>query len=158
MRPGCDRLVAARLTFDPVGCAVWLDPPVDDDEPAQQVCSIHAATLTVPVDWTVTDRRFGAVGSADPPESRAVSARSVPRADPAPSDADGGTDAARGADAPGADPPVVVRRRRSGTGRQGLLDRAFRWTGPQRSVLTQASDPGDPDSGEEHEDGRSTDP
>jgi hypothetical protein len=63
MRPGCDREVAARLTFDPVGCAVWLDPPVAGDEPVQQVCSIHAATLTVPVGWTVTDRRFDAASS-----------------------------------------------------------------------------------------------
>ena len=70
MRPGCDREVAARLTFDPVGCAVWLDPPVLGDEPVQQVCSIHAATLTVPLGWTVTDRRFEATSSAATPPRR----------------------------------------------------------------------------------------
>jgi hypothetical protein len=52
--------VAARLTFDPVGCAVWLDPPLLGEEAVQLVCSIHAATLTVPLGWTVTDRRFEA--------------------------------------------------------------------------------------------------
>ena len=62
MRPGCDRPAAARLTYDTEAAAVWLDRPVPDSEPAQQVCSVHAATLTAPLGWTVTDRRLMAVG------------------------------------------------------------------------------------------------
>lgn len=62
MRPGCDRPAAARLTYDTEAAAVWLDRPLDDGQPAQQVCSVHAATLTAPLGWTVTDRRLVAVG------------------------------------------------------------------------------------------------
>ena len=182
MRPGCDRLVAARLTFDPVGCAVWLDPPAEGGEPVQQVCSIHAATLTVPLGWTVTDRRFESVGApapADPrsdgPHLRAVEdsrpvaplervAREPVPVEPVPVEAvpvepDAVEQVASGerermasppapipaepSDAtpeePGGEvsPAVVVRRRRTDRQRPGLLDRAFGWTGPQRSVLTQ---------------------
>ncbi len=64
MRPGCDRLAAARLTYDTAAGAVWLDPPVDDGQPAQQVCDVHAATLTAPLGWTMTDRRFIEVGAS----------------------------------------------------------------------------------------------
>ncbi len=66
MRPGCDRPAAARLTYDTVAAAVWLDRPTDDGEPAQQVCSVHAATLTAPLGWTVTDRRLLGVGTPRP--------------------------------------------------------------------------------------------
>lgn len=67
MRPGCDRAAAARLSYDTEAAAVWLDLPLDDGQPAQQVCSIHAASLTAPLGWTVTDRRSMAVGRADAP-------------------------------------------------------------------------------------------
>ncbi|MFV0317584.1 MAG: DUF3499 family protein [Microthrixaceae bacterium] len=65
MRPGCDRTAAARLTYDTEVAAVWLDRPDPDSEPAQQVCSVHAATLTAPLGWTVTDRRMMAVGPSN---------------------------------------------------------------------------------------------
>lgn len=68
MRPGCDRLAAARLTYDTESAAVWLDRPAEDSEPSQQVCSVHAATLTAPLGWTVTDRRLMSVGPAEPEE------------------------------------------------------------------------------------------
>jgi hypothetical protein len=155
MRPGCDRDVAARLTFDPVGCAVWLDPPVHGDEPVQQVCSIHAATLTVPLGWTVTDRRFEAPATpsvsttpAGPPS--AVSAEPV-SAEPEAAEPEAAEpeavepEAAEPPVTPATDvsepeevqPAVVVRRRRSERRRPGLLDRALRYSGPQQSVLTQ---------------------
>ncbi len=182
MRPGCDRLVAARLTFDPVGRAVWLDPPAESGEPVQQVCSIHAATLTVPLGWTVTDRRFESVGApapADPrsdgPRLRAVEdplavaplervarepvpVEAVPTepdaAEPVPVEPVASVEPERSVSPPvpslaepsdaapeepgtEASPAVVVRRRRTDRQRPGLLDRAFGWTGPQRSVLTQ---------------------
>jgi hypothetical protein len=70
--------VAARLTFDPVGCAVWLDPPALGEEPVQQVCSIHAATLTVPLGWTVTDRRFEAPTEPEPDRSTPPEAATRP--------------------------------------------------------------------------------
>ncbi len=70
MRPGCDRPAAARLTYDTDAAAVWLDRPVEDGQPAQQVCSVHAATLTAPLGWTVTDRRLLAVGSPEPGAER----------------------------------------------------------------------------------------
>ncbi|MGI9579337.1 MAG: DUF3499 family protein [Microthrixaceae bacterium] len=57
MRPGCDRRASAWVTYDANSSAVWLQDPRDDDEPAQLVCSLHAESLTVPLGWSVTDRR-----------------------------------------------------------------------------------------------------
>lgn len=156
MRPGCDRPVAACLTYDTEVAAVWLDRPVTDGEPAQQVCSVHAATLTAPLGWTVTDRRLLAVGSrsaADVAESSASSAEPERRTDeieldeivpdgverrevePVPieanephEDAAAASNEASGNGLPAAKPAGK------------LLDRAFAWTGPQHSVLTTGHD------------------
>lgn len=98
MRPGCNSLAAARLTYDTEAAAVWLDPPVEDGRPAQQVCSIHAGTLTAPLGWTVTDRRLIGVGCVEQPQTsnvepapspfiearRAARAARVPTESPAP--------------------------------------------------------------------------
>jgi len=158
MRPGCDRPVAARLTYDTVACAVWLDGPVADDEPSQQVCSVHAATLTAPLGWTVTDRRLatvvaeppvgppvGAAAASSPPTLEAVPERAPEAAAvPAPSTESAAAPVAAAAPAEPAadDQPAakVVRRSRAGAERPRLLDRAFEWTGPQHSVLTQKPD------------------
>ena len=57
MRPGCDRDAVARLTYDPVGCQVWLDDPTDRAGRNQEICSLHAERLTVPRGWVLSDRR-----------------------------------------------------------------------------------------------------
>lgn len=57
MRPGCDRDAVARLTYDPVGCQVWLDDPADRAGRNQEICSLHAERLTVPRGWVLSDRR-----------------------------------------------------------------------------------------------------
>jgi hypothetical protein len=146
MRPGCDRPAAARLTWDPVGRALWLDD-VEDDQQAQQVCWEHAETLSAPRGWTVTDRRSsdvalgppGAAGPGDesPPGSTraavqsavqsagqsAQSAESAPSG-PGPGRPAGSDEAHRGA----------VRADRP---RPRLLERALDWTGDQRSAITE---------------------
>ena len=57
MRPGCDRGAAARLTYDPVGCEVWLDDLAERVGRHQEICTLHAERLTVPRGWTLSDRR-----------------------------------------------------------------------------------------------------
>jgi hypothetical protein len=122
LRPGCDRPVAARLSYDAVSCELWLD---DVEAPAprsrvQELCGFHIDRLTVPRGWVVTDRRGDPApvgeGPADPDTERPVATSSPPAAD-----------ADRG---PGADEAP-------------LLARAFAWTGPQRSVLTKPADGAD---------------
>jgi hypothetical protein len=152
MRPGCDRPVAARLTFDPVGCAVWLDPPVLDEEPVQLVCSIHAATLTVPLGWSVTDRRFEAPpapATDGPPAVPEVPADDGPEpTEPEPTEPEP-TEPGSTEPEPAESPPgVVVRRRRKERRRAGLLDRALRSSGPQHSVLTQQPEPSESAGGD----------
>ena len=57
MRPGCDRDAAARLTYDPVGCEVWLDDLAERAGRNQEICGLHAERLTVPRGWMLSDRR-----------------------------------------------------------------------------------------------------
>lgn len=150
MRPGCDRPVAASLTYDTEAVSVWLDRPEDGGEMAQQVCAVHAANLTVPLGWTVTDRRLAAVPSAAPRPPEAAPPVEDSGADD--SGADDGAEAAppveeagAGAEATPVEDPEPPRPKR-----QGLLDRAFEWTGPQHSVLTTGSPVGGDDG--EHRD------
>lgn len=62
MRPGCDRDAATRLTYDPIGCEVWLDDLAERVGRHQEICALHAERLTVPRGWSLSDRR-----SAEPP-------------------------------------------------------------------------------------------
>jgi hypothetical protein len=57
MRPGCDRDAAARLTYDPIACEVWLDDLAERVGRHQEICSLHAERLTVPRGWAMSDRR-----------------------------------------------------------------------------------------------------
>lgn len=57
VRPGCDRVAVARLTYDTIACQVWLDPVPERPGPAQEICELHAARLTVPRGWVLSDRR-----------------------------------------------------------------------------------------------------
>jgi hypothetical protein len=57
MRPGCDQDAAARLTYDPVGCEVWLDDLAERVGRHQEICALHAERLTVPRGWLLSDRR-----------------------------------------------------------------------------------------------------
>ena len=130
MRPGCDRPVAASLTYDTESVAVWLDRPEDGGEMAQQVCAVHAANLTVPLGWTVTDRRLAPVPSAGPLPPEAV----PPAEDQGADDEAGPADSPADTGVPENEAPRPVQRKP-----KGLLDRAFEWTGPQHSVLTTGS-------------------
>ncbi len=62
MRPGCDHDAATRLTYDPIGCEVWLDDLAERVGRHQEICSMHAERLTVPRGWSLSDRR-----SSEPP-------------------------------------------------------------------------------------------
>ncbi|MCP4436437.1 MAG: DUF3499 family protein [Actinomycetia bacterium] len=162
MRPGCDRPVAACLTYDTEATAVWLDSPRNDGEPAQHVCSVHATTLTAPLGWTITDRRLVAVaasGAGEAEQAAHVEAESRPEpereSDPDPepkAEPLVGTAATvqleletepGPATAPEPEPPTQAPAAASPTKRSKpkgkLLDRAFEWTGPQHSVLTTGS-------------------
>jgi hypothetical protein len=57
MRPGCDHDAATRLTYDPIGCEVWLDDLAERVGRHQEICSMHAERLTVPRGWSLSDRR-----------------------------------------------------------------------------------------------------
>jgi hypothetical protein len=57
MRPGCDRRAEARLSYDTIGCQVWLDALTERPGRSQEICSLHAQRLTVPRGWMLCDRR-----------------------------------------------------------------------------------------------------
>lgn len=57
MRPGCDRPAEARLSYDTIGCQVWLDALADRPGRSQEICALHATRLTVPRGWMLCDRR-----------------------------------------------------------------------------------------------------
>lgn len=75
MRPGCDRDAATRLTYDPIGCEVWLDDLAERVGRHQEICALHAERLTVPRGWSLSDRR-----SAEPPMFVTTSAEAAPAA------------------------------------------------------------------------------
>lgn len=141
MRPGCDRPAAARLAFDPVGLQLWLDPLGNRSAPVQELCDFHIERLTIPRGWSATDRRPGpAVGEIELPGAvipEPVVTAPVVEVDVPPPTRPRTTPATRPAVAAGAE--------------SSLLSRAFAWTGPQQSILTQGrnkgngSDPTEPD-------------
>lgn len=57
MRPGCDRAAEARLSYDAIGCQVWLDELAERPGRTQEICGLHAGRLTVPRGWMLCDRR-----------------------------------------------------------------------------------------------------
>lgn len=158
MRPGCDRPAAARLSYDTAAAAVWLDRPLDDGQPAQQVCSVHAATLTAPLGWTVTDRRLVAVGHVDAPVQTPIgegevspfteaavveqTQPDVEQTQPGPEEAAESAEPVSQASAsqPPADTGASDSPKVDAKSKGKLLERAFEWTGPQHSVLTTGHD------------------
>jgi hypothetical protein len=57
-RPTCGAPAAATLTYHYASRTVWLDNLDEEREPsAYDLCSGHAARLTVPVGWALDDRR-----------------------------------------------------------------------------------------------------
>jgi hypothetical protein len=57
-RPACNQLAVATLSFAYAGRTVWLDHlAVDDDPPMHDLCVMHADRLTVPLGWSLQDRR-----------------------------------------------------------------------------------------------------
>ena len=133
MRPGCDRPAAARLAFDPVALQLWLDPLGNRAAPVQELCEFHVERLTIPRGWSATDRRPGtvvaAIAVATAPAPQPVAIEPEPEPEPEPE----------------VEPePAPSRSRRPARPRPAaaapdspLLARAFAWTGPQQSILTQ---------------------
>ena len=173
MRPGCSRPATARITFDSTESAVWIDPVGEDPVPASELCRIHADALHAPLGWTVNDRR----PDAPPPEPERRRPGAAERVeadaeDPAPTtsapDADlddgaadqtvdepGDESGSGGSDQPEPEPSEVGDEGRDHGSldrgpepQRNILDRAFGWTGPQRSVLTQPA-VAPPEAGEE---------
>ena len=57
-RPTCGAPAAATLTYQYGSRSVWLDNLDEELEPsAYDLCSGHAARLSVPVGWALEDRR-----------------------------------------------------------------------------------------------------
>lgn len=56
-RPGCDRDAVARLTYDIVGCQVWIDGLEGVRGRTQELCELHLGRLTIPRGWALSDRR-----------------------------------------------------------------------------------------------------
>lgn len=79
MRPGCDRVAAARLTYDTIGCQVWLDDLAERTGRNQEICILHAERLTVPRGWALEDRRSDEPPLFVPPPSAPAATR--PRAE-----------------------------------------------------------------------------
>lgn len=158
MRQGCARAASVSLVFDAVGREVWLDAVADGDadpvsgSQAQLLCPSHAEALRVPVGWAVVDRRpplTPRAGEGAPSDEPVIDPAPVERAgqeddaveaivEPAVEDP------ADDADAPDVAAPTAqpAGARRGGS----MLDRAFAWAGPQRSVIT---DRGGPDGADE---------
>jgi hypothetical protein len=142
MRPGCDRRATACLTYDADRSEVWLQDPRADDEPAQVVCSLHAESLTVPLGWTVTDRRSASLEVVDPLPTQEPASQAAPEPEPEPvPELELEPESDRGAELDGGPEPVAggATLRRPKPKKNSLLDRAFEWTGPQHSVLTTRS-------------------
>lgn len=57
MRSRCDRAAQVQLTYDTISCQVWLDPLPDRQGPVQAICEFHAKRLTLPIGWSLSDRR-----------------------------------------------------------------------------------------------------
>ncbi len=128
MRPGCDRGAAARLTYDPVGCQVWLDDLGERIGRDTEICMLHAQRLVVPRGWQLSDRREDQPAEATTTAATAELFQTLRQelAEPEPepeleSEAEPEPD----------ELPEVLRAT------SPLLSRAFASTGHQRSVLTQ---------------------
>lgn len=153
MRQGCARTASVSLVFDAVGREVWLDAVVDgatdpaSGSQAQLLCPGHAEALRVPVGWAVVDRRppltpraDGADGAGVGDDDTGVQVTLVPEPGAAvpPADEPAAVESESPVEQPPAGPgPAGARRRGS------MLDRAFAWAGPQRSVITDRGDTGD---------------
>jgi hypothetical protein len=74
-RPGCTKVAAVTIRYDPVSCQLWLDPIIAGDRSVQSLCVDHAERLSPPRGWVVVDRR-GA-------QTTIVTAPAVAAADPA---------------------------------------------------------------------------
>lgn len=149
MRQGCARTASVSLVFDAVGREVWLDAVVDgatdpaSGSQAQLLCPGHAEALRVPVGWAVVDRRpplTPRADGADGADDTGVQGTLVPEPGAAvpPADEPAAVESESPVEQPPAGPgPAGARRRGS------MLDRAFAWAGPQRSVITDRGDTGD---------------
>jgi hypothetical protein len=158
MRQGCARAASVSLVFDAVGREVWLDAVVDGGaesaggSQAQLLCPGHAEALRVPVGWAVVDRRPPLTPRTDGGEATDEPVIDPSPVEPAAQDADADrtivepaaedqVDDATVPDAAPDAPAPPAGDRRGGS----MLDRAFAWAGPQRSVITERGGSVDPD-------------
>lgn len=156
MRPGCDRPAAARVAFDPVALQLWLDPLSRNSAPVQELCEFHVERLTIPRGWSATDRRPGVplaeVTAATAPADQPSATTPVVEPEPEPMDQQAigaepevpepatvpaASDRPRDRKPPRRPPGRPPSRRPAKGAEPSLLSRAFAWTGPQESILTQ---------------------
>ncbi len=165
MRQGCARTAEARLIITPGELLVTLEDLTDPDEPTQMVCNSHANSIRPPVGWSVFDRRKGhsqsrkaaSPGDSGSPGETAAPDESVATGSPGEILAEPSVESAARSVEPTEETADATFNRGDGTeldvevdpepdpeleksNASGLLGRAFEWTGPQRSVLTQDSD------------------
>ena len=167
MRPGCAGAAAVRLVFDAVAREVWLDEFTDEAPgsslQAQYLCAHHAARLSVPIGWSVVDRRAPIAAGVAPPAAEPTPApATAPESEPVTEPATDGTrepdEAAATAEqleltgsAPGPTPdPEPGSESDPGPEHSGgsepdpepgsMLGRAFAWAGTQRSAITERPD------------------
>jgi hypothetical protein len=58
-RPGCSTVASATLTYDYAGSTAWLEGLASEGHPmSYDLCDRHAEGLSVPVGWSLEDRRL----------------------------------------------------------------------------------------------------
>lgn len=137
VRPGCDRGAAARLTYDPVGCQVWLDDLGERIGRDTEICMLHAQRLVVPRGWQLSDRREDQPAEATTTAATAATAelfqalrQELAEPEPEP-ELEAEPEPVIEPEPEPDELPEVLRAT------SPLLSRAFASTGHQRSVLTQ---------------------
>lgn len=127
MRQGCEMGASARLVISPSEMMVFLEDLPDPTLPVQKICSHHAETMRAPLGWSLLDNR---------------SLAPAPVQEEVPSEMDETTESNKASEeALPSEDDVGQSDHRLPPKNTTLLGRAFDWTGPQHSVLTQDSNP-----------------
>jgi hypothetical protein len=75
-RPGCSEIAVSTFVFSPAELTVWVGDLTDDRRSAgHDLCEVHAARLSVPQGWTMTDGRSSRVSLTDTQPSSPMLAR-----------------------------------------------------------------------------------
>ena len=148
-RPGCSQPAAFSITYDAVNCQVWISALSVDDR-GQLLCELHRQRLSPPRGWVVIDRAVEpqvvqsqplVSAETEPPErpwGQLLVDEPVFTTDSRATLADPEPDGERVDEEPADDVcDDVLGSLLAPKG--GLLGRAFRATGHQRSVLTEGT-------------------